>query len=198
MAAAITAAPPATMRTARPGVSASGTAMMVATSTSATQAVTSSIGPEVSPRSWSTGITIAADDAASRSRKIAGWSMPLARAISQPTPAANANESTVAAIARPSTWRRRASRSGRRVPTTNMSMANPTDERKISVGSARSSHANPVRPITMPAMISPTTTGSASRVAAESSGPASPHPAISVSTPKVTAGPAGWCSQIRR
>jgi hypothetical protein len=80
------------------------------------------------------------------------------------------------------------SRIGTCIPTENISIAKPTLDRKSSVPLVVSSHWNPVRPITIPAAISPTTTGRSSGRAVASAGPARPTHTISASTPKLTPG----------
>src|SRR4029078_5172532 len=95
-------------------------------------------------------------------------------------------ESAVATVPTPMACRRPRSRSGRRVPTMNISIAKPTADRNSSGGAFWRTSRRPVWPITMPAAISPTTTGTASRVALDSSGPTRPAATMSVRIPNVT------------
>ena len=103
-----------------------------------------------------------------------------------PAGTASATTSSVPRAAGRIELRIAASRRGRWVPTTNISMANPTSDRNAVVGSAGSIHSRPVRPSSTPAAISPTTSGNTSRGSPASSGPASPAATMSASSPKLT------------
>ena len=149
-------------------------------------ASTGNIGPATRSRSLTIGITTAADDAASRTTNMPTWSISLRSAISHPPGTATANEIAVAIAPMSIASRRPRSRSGSRVPTMNISIAKPIAERKASVGSSGCTSRRPVCPTATPAAISPTTTGTVSRVALASSGPTRPQATISVRIPNVT------------
>src|SRR5262249_44670605 len=126
----------------------------------------------------------AAELLASRRMKI-GAAMPVKCASKNPAGIARANESPVAIRLVLSALRKFGSRSGRCVPTRNMSMAKPTSERKDSVGSPVLMSLKPLVPRAIPAKISPTTRGRDRRRIPERSGPTRPATIIRARIPKV-------------
>ena len=131
------------------------------------------------------GSATAADEVATTTASTSGRSGPTS-ASTNPAGTATAIVSSAARAAGRTESRRPGSRSGRRLPTTNISIAKPTSDRNAVVGSPASIHPSPERPSKTPAAISPTTRGRPSRGSAASNGPASPAVVISARSPNVT------------
>ena len=162
---------------------------MLTTSATVTCASTvNAAGRSSRPASSRIGSTSAAEPVASRSANTAAWAPPWKRLSRRPPGIASAAATPAAIDPRRMLPTSARFRIGTFMPAENISITKPTLARNATVSLVVSSQPNPVRPMTMPATISPTTTGKSCGRAPESRGPPSPAQTISARIPKLTGG----------